>query len=108
LLGEIVPWGEEDPWSQAATPEPRHPVVQKQIWGYNDEGHLVLFGSHGMGVAVRRPSDKALTLMQCHPGKKRKWNMEMLVEMLDTGKGVDEVMVTHGPKATVCQDHPRT
>ncbi len=94
-----VPWGEEDLWSQAVTSEPRHPIVQKQIWGYNNEGHLVPVWITWDGCwLLDDPSDEALTLVEHHPGKKRKWNTEILVEMLDTGKGVEEVMVPMDPK----------
>jgi len=94
-----VPWGEEDLWSRVATPKPRHPVVQKQIWGYNNEGHLVPVWIMWDGCwLLDDPSNETLTLVQCHPGKKCKWNTEMLVEMLDTSKGVEEVMVPMDPK----------
>ena len=81
------------------TSEPRHPIVQKQIWGYNNEGHLVPVWITWDGCwLLDDPSDEALTLVEHHPGKKRKWNTEILVEMLDTGKGVEEVMVPMDPK----------
>src|SRR5882757_2910054 len=60
-------------------------------------GNSTCIINHIVVTAIDKRYRNYYVSTQCHPGKKHKWNTEMLVEMLDTGKGV-EVMVPMDPK----------